>query len=331
MDTTTSMLGFRLPHPFVAGASPLGWDLDSVKRLEDGGCAALVLPSLFEEQVTLAARGRIRHMDPFEKEWAGVLAHFPSADDYPLTPLEYAEHIRRVKAAVAIPVIASLNGTTGESWLLFARTLEQAGADALELNMYDVVTDLDESSAAVEHQLSSVVADLKKLIRIPIAVKLSPFFAAFGNVARQLDRAGAGALVMFNRFYQPDIDTETLTPIPRVDLSTSVELLLRLRWAAILCGRVRASLVLTGGVATPDDGVKSLLAGADAVQMVAAVLRNGPAHFTTMKRGLDTWMERHGIDRLEDARGLVSLTRTADPAAFERANYIRTLQSWRAQ
>jgi dihydroorotate dehydrogenase (fumarate) len=331
MDTTTSMLGFHLPHPFVAGASPLGWDLDSVKRLEDGGCAALVLPSLFEEQVTLAARGRIRHMDPFEKEWAAVLVHFPSAEDYPLTPLEYAEHIRRVKAAVAIPVIASLNGTTAESWLMFARTLEQAGADALELNLYEVVTDLGESSAAVEHQLSSVVADLKTLIRIPIAVKLSPFFAAFGNVARQLDQAGAGALVMFNRFYQPDIDTETLTPIPRVDLSTSVELLLRLRWAAILYGRVRASLVLTGGVATPDDGVKSVLAGADAVQMVAAVLRNGPAHFTAMKRGLDTWMERHGIERLEDARGLVSLKRTPDPAAFERANYIRTLQSWPAQ
>jgi dihydroorotate dehydrogenase (fumarate) len=331
MDTTTSLMGFRLPHPFLAGASPLGWDLDSVRRLEDGGCAALVLPSLFEEQITMAARGRIHHMDPLDKEWSAILEHFPDAGDYALSPEEYAEHIHRVKQALHIPVIGSLNGTTGESWLTYARTIQQAGADALELNLYEVVTDLDMSGAAIEHQLSRVLLDLKRLISIPIAVKLSPFFAAFGNLARQLDKAGADALVIFNRFYQPDIDIDAVKAVPHVDLSTSTELLLRLRWTAILHGRVRPSLVITGGVATPNDGVKAVLAGADAIQIVAAILRNGPAHFTLMREGLERWMDQHGVGRLDEMKGRVSLKQTADPGAFERAHYIRTLQSWRDQ
>jgi dihydroorotate dehydrogenase (fumarate) len=328
MDTATSLLGFRLPHPFLAGASPLGWDLDSIRRLEDGGAAAVVLPSLFEEQITLAARGRIHHMDPLENAWSAILEHFPAAGDYPLSPDEYAEHVSRVKATVHIPVIGSLNGTTGESWLTYARTIQEAGADALELNLYEVVTDLDMSGAAIEHQLSRVLFDLKRLITIPIAVKLSPFFAAFGNVARQLDKAGADALVIFNRFYQPDIDIETKKAVAHVELSTSAELLLRLRWTAILHGRVRPNLVITGGVATPDDGIKAVLAGADAVQMVAAILRNGPGYFTTMRRGLEAWMDRHGLSTLGQAKGVVSLKQAADPGTFERAHYIRTLQSW---
>jgi dihydroorotate dehydrogenase (fumarate) len=328
MDTTTSMLGFRLPHPFIAGASPLGWDLDNARRLEDGGCAALVLPSLFEEQITLAAEGRLRHMDPLDQQWAGALTHFPGVGDYPLAPEEYAEHLGRVKRALHVPVIGSLNGTTAESWLTYARVIEQAGADALELNLYEVVTDLNESGAAVEHQLTHVVAELKQYIKIPIAVKVSPFFAAFGNVARQLDRAGADALVLFNRFYQPDIDTTTMTAVPRAELSTSEELLLRLRWTAILHGRLRPSLVITGGVATPNEGIKAVLAGADAVQMVSAILRHGPAYFRVMREGLERWMEQHELQRLDDVRGRVSLKHAVDPAAFERANYIRTLQSW---
>ncbi len=329
MSTATSLLGFRLSHPFVAGASPLGWSLDSVKRLEDGGCAALVLPSLFEEQITLAAEGRIRHMDPLDQQWAGSLAHFPSAGEYLLSPEAYAEHVSRVKRAVRIPVIGSLNGTSAESWLAFSRLIEQAGADALELNLYEVVTDLDIAGAAIEHQLVQVVSELKQYLKIPIAVKVSPFFAAFGNVARQLDKAGADGIVIFNRFYQPDIDLTTMAPVPRVELSTSAELRLRLRWLAILHGRVRPSLVVTGGVATSDDGVKALLAGADAVQVVSALLRHGPAYFSVLRDGLERWMERHGLDRLDDVRGRASLKHTTDPAAFERANYIRTLQSWK--
>jgi dihydroorotate dehydrogenase (fumarate) len=330
MDTSTSYLGVRLPHPFIAGASPLGFDLDTIKRLEDGGCSAIVIPSLFEEQITLASQGRIHHRDPLDPVWAASLAHFPEAADYALAPDKYAEHISRAKRTVGIPIVASLNGTSGESWLTFARIIEQAGADALELNLYEVVTDLRVPGGAVERQLAGAVRELKQLLKIPIAVKLSPFFAAFGNVARQLDGEGADGLVLFNRFYQPDIDIETMKPFPQVTLSTSAELLLRLRWVAILHGRVRPSLVVTGGIATPDDGIKALLAGADAVQLVSAILRRGPAYFTVMREGLERWIERHGLTRLNEMRGRASLKQTVDPTAFERANYIRTLQSWSA-
>lgn len=329
MDITTSMLGLRLAHPFVAGASPLGWDIDPIKRLEDGGCAAVVLPSLFEEQITLAAEGRIRGMDLLVPEWGASLKAFPGADDYVFKPHEYAEHVARVKRAVQVPVIGSLNGTSMQSWLTFSRLIEQAGADALELNMYEVVADLNIPGVSVERQLTQVVSDLKRFIRIPLAVKVSPFFAAFGNVARQLDRAGADGLVIFNRFYQPDINIETMEPHPEVALSTSGELLLRLRWLAILYGRVRPSLVVTGGVDTPVDGIKALLAGADAVQMVSTVIRNGPDYFTRMRTGLEQWMDRHGVERLGDVRGRASLQKSSDPTAFERAHYIRTLQSWK--
>jgi dihydroorotate dehydrogenase (fumarate) len=328
MNTTTSYLGFQLPHPFIAGASPFGYHVDSVKRLEDAGCAAVVLHSLFEEQITLATRGRIRHRDPLDAEFAAGLADFPSSDEYPLGPQEYAAHITQVKSAVNIPIIGSLNGTSSESWLSFSRIIEQAGADALELNLYEVVTDLDRSALAIEHQLAEIVTELKRTLKIPIAVKLSPFFTAFGNLARQLDRAGADALVLFNRFYQPDIDIKTMRPSPHVELSTSAELLLRLRWLAILHGRVRPSLALTGGVATPHDGIKALLAGADAVQMVSALLRHGPGYISGMRHGLEQWMEWQKFGSLAEVRGRVSLKESKEPAVFERANYIRALQSW---
>jgi dihydroorotate dehydrogenase (fumarate) len=328
IDTATSYVGFHLAHPFAASASPLGRTLDTVKQLEDGGCAAIVLPSLFEEQITLAADGRIHHMDPAEAQWRAALSDFPPEEAYAFGPHEYAEHIGRVKRSVAIPVIGSLNGTTPESWLTFARVIEQAGADALELNLYEVITRLDVSGAAIEHQLTEVVRELKAILGIPIIAKLSPFFAAPGNVARRLDEAGVDGIVLFNRFYQPDIDTATPTVVPKVDLSTSAELLLRLRWLAILHGRVRPSLGLTGGVAVPNDGVKAILAGADLVHMTSAVLRNGPAYFSVMKKGLEEWMEQHEVERLADMCGRLSLKHTVDPAAFERASYLRVLQSW---
>jgi dihydroorotate dehydrogenase (fumarate) len=329
MDTATSYLGLRLPHPFIAGACPLGWHLDTIKRLEDSGAAAIVLPSLFEEQITLATERRIRHMDPFEEEFAGALSSYPPASDYALAPDQYAEHVHKAKQAVRIPIIGSLNGTSAETWLQYSRIIQQAGADALELNLYEVVTDLETPGAAVERQLSHIVKDLKAVITIPVAVKLSPFFAACGNVARQLDAAGADGLVLFNRFYQPDIDIKTMTAVPQVELSTSGELLLRLRWVAILYGRVRASLAVTGGVANANDGIKALLAGADAVQMVSAILRHGPPYLAAMRRGLERWMEWHKLSSLTEVRGRVSLARAPDPAAFERANYIRALQSWK--
>lgn len=310
MRTDTSYLGFRLSHPFVAGASPFGYYLDTVKRLEDAGWAAVVLHSLFVEQI------------------AGMAAPFPEAGEYALGPDEYAEHISRIRQAVRLPVVGSLNGTTTDSWIRFATIIEDAGADALELNLYEIITDLDTTSGAVEQRVCGLVTELTHALRIPVAVKVSPFFAAFGNVARQLDAAGAGAIVLFNRFYQPDIDTAAVTTVPHVQLSTSDELLLRLRWLAILFGHVRASLAVTGGVALPNDGIKAILAGADVVQMTSALLRNGPAYVSVMRRTLEDWMDDHRISALSDMRGLVSLQQTGDPAAFERANYIRTLQSW---
>jgi dihydroorotate dehydrogenase (fumarate) len=283
---------------------------------------------LFEEQITMDTRQRIHHKDALDREWGDVLVHFPAAGEYRLRPAEYAEHISRVKKAVGVPVFGSLNGTSAEAWLTFARTIEQAGADGLELNLYEVVTDLHQSGAAIEHQLCQVVSDLKQYIKIPIAVKVAPFFAAFGNIAHRLDKAGADAIVLFNRFYQPDIDIETMEPVSRVELSTSTELLLRLRWAAILHGRIRPSVVVTGGVATPQDGIKAVLAGADAVQIVAAILRHGPAHYGAMVAELKSWMERHEVAGLTDMKGRVSLKHSPDPGAFERANYIRALQGW---
>jgi dihydroorotate dehydrogenase (fumarate) len=328
VNTETTYLGLRLAHPYIAGASPLSQRLDSLKRLEDAGCAAVVLHSLFEEQIAMALDGRIRHIDPGDPALAATLAHFPPVSNYLLTPDEYAEHLRSAKEALAIPVIASMNGTTAESWLKFAPILEQAGADALEINFYDVITDLSVSAGAVEMHLAKIVKDLKFLLHIPVAVKLTPFFTAFANVARQMDVAGADGLVLFNRFYQPDIDIRTMTTTPDVQLSKSAELRLRLRWTAILHGRVRASLAISGGVETPEDGIKATLAGAHAVQLVSALLRHGPAHIDTMRRGLVRWMEWQNLAALDDARGRVSLKQTADPAAFERGNYIRSLQSW---
>ena len=328
METSTSYLGMRLPHPFIAGASPFGHRLDSVKRLEDAGWAAVVLHSLFEEQITADHDGCIRHMDPTDPLFAEELGYFPRDNDYPLGPDAYAEHISRLKRSVAIPIIGSLNGTASESWLTFARVIEQAGADALELNLYEVVTNLAMSAAAVEHRFAGVVKELKQIVNIPIAVKVSPYFTSFGNMARQFDDAGADAIVLFNRFYQSDIDIKTMEPIVSVALSNSSELRLRLRWLAILHGRLRASLAVSGGVSTPDDGIKAILAGADVVQIVSALLRHGPTHLDAMRQGLERYMAWHHFDRLEEARGRASLERVADTESFERAQYIRTLQSW---
>jgi dihydroorotate dehydrogenase (fumarate) len=327
MNLSTKYLGLTLAHPFMVGASPLVDHLDTVKRLEDGGSAAIVLHSLFEEQISMAESGRIHQMDPFETQFAGALSGFPQPERYALSPDAYLEHLRRVKAAVHIPVIASLNGMTGEAWLHFATGIEQAGADALELNMYEVATEPTLSAGAIETGIRNVIVELKRSLKIPIAVKLAPFFTAFGHLAHQLDHAGADGLVLFNRFYQPDIDINTMAAVPHLELSTSAELLLRLRWLAILHSRVRCSLAVTGGVATPNDGIKAVLAGAHAVQMVSAIFRHGPAYFTAMREGLLRWMESKQFTSIDDVRGRIDGNGT-DASIVERANYIRTLQSW---
>lgn len=328
METTTTYLGLRLAHPFIAGASPMAANLDTVRRLEDAGCAAIVMHSLFEEQITQADAGRVHHMDPLDERFAKGLAHYPTLGEYRLTPRDYLEHLRQVKGAVRMPVIASLNGTTAESWLKYGRLIEQAGADGLEVNLYEVVADPNVPGITIETHLRDLVQELKRTLHIPVAVKLSPFFTAFANVAMQLDRAGADGLVLFNRFYQPDIDIQHMTAVSTLELSHRDELLLRLRWLAILHGRVRASLALTGGVETVNDGIKGILAGAHVVQLVSAVLRHGPHFIDTMQQGLRRWMEWQKVATLDDMRGRVSLATVADPGAFERAHYIRALHTW---
>jgi dihydroorotate dehydrogenase (fumarate) len=299
-----------------------------VKRLEDAGCAAVVLHSVFEEQIDLARDGRIAQMNPDDQRFAEMIGYFPAHGDYPFGPHEYAEHVYRVTQAVQIPVIGSLNGHTRQSWLTFAPMIAQAGAAAIEVNWYELSADQRTSGATAEDELVAMVHDVKSLVTIPLAVKLSPFFTAFANVAHQLDEAGADGLVLFNRFYQPDIDIRTMQVVPRLELSTSAELPLRLRWIAILCGRIRASLALTGGVATPHDGIKAVLAGADAVQLVSALLHHGPAYVGVMRRSLEQWLEWHKMGSLAEARGRLSHQHTQQPGAWERANYIRTLHSW---
>lgn len=326
----TSYLGMRLPHPFVAGASPFGYRVDTVKRLEDAGWAAVVLHSLFEEQVTMEREGRIAHLNPDDQRFTEMIGYFPKRTDYRFGPHEYAEHLYRTTQAVKIPVMGSINGHTRESWLTYARMIEQAGAAALEVNWYDVATNPRASGYQMEEDLVEMVRELKGLLKIPVAVKLSPFFTACANVAHQLDEAGADALVLFNRFYQPDIDIKTMQVVPRLELSTSAELPLRLRWTAILCGRVRASLAITGGVATPHDGIKAVLAGADAIQMVSAVLHHGPSYVVTMRHALEQWLEWQDMGSVAEARGRLSHRITHNPAAYERAQYIRALQSWGA-
>lgn len=328
MNLTTTYLGLRLAHPFIAGASPLARDVDHARRLEDGGAAAIVLHSLFEEQITLRDTGRVGDMAPEDAQFAAVLAAYPGADSYLLDPDRYLEHVRQVKDAVAIPVIGSLNGITRQAWLKTAEDIADAGADALELNMYEVAAAADDSGLAIEQRIRDVTADLKRTLAIPVAIKLSPYFTAFGHVARMLDTARADGLVLFNRFYQPDIDIVTLTASPRVELSTSAELLLRLRWVGALHGRIKASLAVSGGVATPDDGIKALLAGADAVHIVSAALRQGPGVFEDMRRGLVAWMTAHDLGAIAEVRGRVRFEEGRDVDAFARAGYLHTLQGW---
>jgi dihydroorotate dehydrogenase (fumarate) len=312
----------------MAGASPLADSLDGARRLEDGGASALVLHSLFEEQVTMESRSEIHHRDPHDAQFAAALAHFPAPDEYALTPAGYLEHIRRLKDTVRLPVMASLNGTSSEAWLRIATDIEQAGADALEVNIYDIVSDPAMSAMSVETYLRDLVVELKRTVRIPIALKLLPYYTSLGNFARRLDEAGVDGLILFNRFYQPDINLETMTIAQMFELSTHAELRLRLQWAARLHGHVRASIAITGGVSVPDDGVKAVLAGADAVQMVSAVLVKGAEVFGEMRTGLERFMEQHEFESVNAMKGLACFGRTDDPASVDRANYIRMLHSW---
>ncbi len=330
IDLRTNYLGLALDNPFIAGASPLVDDLGAVRKLEDAGVGAIVMHSLFEEQIETERARTLQDVDSNTDAFSEASSFFPKPDEYRLGPTAYLEQLRKIKAAVRVPVIASLNGITRSGWLDYARLIEQAGADALELNVYYVASDPTESAADVEQRTLEMVAAVRAASRIPIAVKLSPFFSSFSNFALRLEVAGARGLVLFNRFYQPDIDIEELEVRPELHLSDSSELLLRLRWLAILSGQRKLDLAASGGVHTALDAVKALMAGATAVQMVSSLLRQGPSHIKAMRDALGSWMSEHEYASLTELRGCMNLSRCPNPAAFERGNYMRILQSWKA-
>ena len=325
MDLSTTYLGFKLPHPLIAGAGPLGDELDTVRALEDAGIAMLVLRSLYEEEITNEQMDAFFFEESHNDSFAEASSY--SADsEFSLGPDEYLEHLRRVKEAVKIPVIASLNGVTPGGWISYAKLLEQAGADGLELHVYHAASDMSSSAADVERQSIEIIREVKKSVRIPVAVKLAPLLTAFAHFAKQLDLAGADGLVLFTRFHRVDIDVNELDVVRTMPLSDSSELPLRLRGAAALSGRVNASIAITGGIHTGVDVIKATMAGAHGAQMVSALLRKGPDHVRTVLREVEAWMKEQEWNSLNEMRGNMSLQRIPDPAAYERANFRMALR-----
>lgn len=328
VDLSTRYLGLRLASPLVASASPLCESVDNIRRMEDAGAAAVVLHSLFEEQIDVESHHLDRYLEYGTESYAESLSYLPDLATYNLGPDGYLEHVRRAKAAVSIPIIGSLNGTSSGGWVDFARQIQNAGADALELNVYYVPTDPDLAGADVEQMYVDLVRDVRASVSIPIAVKLGHSFTAVANLARRLDGAGASALVLFNRFYLPDFDLERLEVMPRLTLSSPHELLVRLHGVAILYGHVRADLAVTGGVHGPEDVLKSMMAGARVAMMTSALLLHGIRHLTAVRDGVREWMEAHEYASITEMQGSMSYRSVVDPSAFERANYMRVLSSY---
>ncbi len=331
IDLSTRYLGMGLKHPIVASASPLTGSIDSLRRLEDAGIAAVVLPSLFEEQIEhdeMATHNLMLYGAELSPEASGF---FPEQQQYNTGPDRYLKLIADSKKALSVPVIASLNGYTPGGWTAIARQLEQAGADAIELNVYFLATKLDDSSAAVESRYIDLVKSVAGQVKVPVAVKVAPYFSAMANMASRMAHAGASGLVLFNRFLQPDIELDELQVAPHLVLSTSDELRLALRWIAILRGRVNASLAATGGAHTPEDVLKLLLAGADCVMVASSLLRKGPAHIGTLVQGLGAWLTERDYDSVEQMKGSLSQQACPDPDAFERANYMKALKSYTSE
>ncbi|MBW7905237.1 MAG: dihydroorotate dehydrogenase-like protein [Phycisphaerae bacterium] len=328
MDLSTTYMGLRLRNPLIAAASPLTSNVDSIRRLEDAGVAAVVLHSLFEEQIEHEAAELEHYMALGTESYAESTSYFPEPFEFRTGPDDYIELIDAAKRAVRIPVIASLNGTSVGGWIHHARRAQLAGADGLELNVYHVATDPDTPGAEIEERCIEIARLVKAEVNIPIAVKLSPYFSSLAEMARRLDNAGVDALVLFNRFYQPDIDLETLEVVPNLVLSYPHELRLPLRWIAALHGRIRPSLAGTSGVQNGRDVLKLLLAGADAVQVAGVLIRHGAEHAATMLSEMQVWMAEKEYASVGELRGAVSQKSCANPAAFERANYMRALATY---
>ena len=329
-DTTTTYLGLELKSPFVIGASPLAGNTETLLELEAAGAGAVVMHSLFEEQLTRESLAAEVLVESPADSFAEATSYFPLGSDYTLGPDEYLDRIGTLKDSLSIPVIASLNGCTPGGWLAQAELIQEAGADALELNIYDVVTEPEVSPEEVEKRLLDIVTSVRERISIPLSVKLAPFYTALPDLVRRIALCGANGVVLFNRFYQPDLDIEDLEVEPRLYLSTSSELLLRLRWLAILHGRVNINLALSGGVHRCQDALKGIMSGADVLQVVSLILRNGPSAFAEMVRDFQVWMADHEYASVSQMRGSLSHRNSPDPSGFERANYLKVLQLWKS-
>lgn len=327
-DLRTTYMGLQLPNPLVASAGPLWHNIDQVKRLEDEGAGAVVLHSLFEEQIAAEERELSKFLLQGTEHFAEALTYFPEPESFHFAPDMYLSHVARLKEQVSLPVIGSLNGVSTGGWTRYAEEIQQAGADALELNIYYLPTTPAISGDMVETGHVELIRKVKEKLSIPLAVKVSPYFSAFPAVAQAMADAGADALVVFNRFYQPDFDLETMEVAPNLKLSTSVELRLRLRWVAILSGSLRPDMAITGGVHTVEDTVKALMAGASVFMMTSAILKHGVGHVGDILTGLNEWITTRDYPSVADVRGIMTQEHVAEPAAFERANYMKTLASF---
>ena len=327
MDLTTTYMGLQLRTPIVVSASPLSGEIDNLKRMQDAGAAAVVLPSLFEEQLRQDNLELHHHLEQGTFSSPEALTYFPEPMLNPFGPQEYLQHIARAKEAVQLPIIASLNGSSPGGWTEYAKQIQRAGADAIELNIYNIPTDLQQSGAEVEQSCLDILTAVKKEVTIPVAVKLSPFFSNFANMAKQLDDLGADALVLFNRFYQPDIDLASLEVYPNLLLSTPMAMRLPLRWIAILHDRVRANLAATSGIHRATDALKMLMAGADVTMLCSVLIRHGIEQIGVIEREMIEWMDEHEYASVQQLRGSLSQKNCSDPSAFERAQYMRAISS----
>jgi dihydroorotate dehydrogenase (fumarate) len=329
MDLTTYYLGLRLRTPIIVGASPLSEEITNIERMQDAGASAVVLHSLFEEQLRQDRLELNRRLEDGTQSFPEALTYFPESESYQLGPEEYLAHIEKAKKSVQIPIIASLNGSMDGNWTQYAKLIEKAGADALELNIYYIPTDLNLTGADVEQTYFDILKAVKSELSIPIAVKLSPFFSNFANMAKRLDEAGADGLVLFNRFYQPDIDLETLEVKPNILLSTPMAMRVPLRWIAILYDRIRADMAATSGIHRASDVLKMLMAGADVTMLCSVLIRHGIPQISVIERDLITWMDEHEYASVQQLRGSLSQKNSDDPSAFERAQYMRAISTYR--
>jgi len=329
MDITTSYLGFKLKSPIVPSEGPLSEDVSKIKEMEDAGAGAAVIYSLFEEQLEHDELELDHHTSTPAESFAEATSYFPEPFEYKLGPEEYLEHIRKAKEAVDMPIIASLNGKSLGGWIDYAKKIEEAGADALELNIYELATDIDKKCEVVEKKYIHIVRRVRSEIKIPIAVKMHPFFSSVANMANELSKAGANGLVLFNRFYQPDINLETLEVEPNVLLSTPMAMRLPLRWVAVLHGRIKADLAATSGIYSEEDVIKMIMAGANVTQVLSCLLKFGIGHIADIIAKMEKWMEEKEYESVEQMRGSMSYMNVDDPSKFERANYMKALHSYK--